>query len=553
MEYQNPILFADYSDPDAIRVGDYYYLTASSFNYIPGLPILVSKDLVHWQIKAYALNQVEEDESQGIPHENSAAVAERFEFPRHSEGVWAPSIRFHNGKYYIYYGMPDEGIYVVTAEHPLGPWSKPVCVRPAKGFIDPCPYWDEDGRAYIIHAYARSRIGFKSILGIFEITPDGMKCISEDQFIFDGNDPAHPAVTIEGPKVYKRNEYYYILSPAGGVIRGWQVALRSRNIHGPYEIRTVMDQGSTIINGPHQGALIDSKDGREWFLHFQDRGLYGRICHLQPVVWKDDWPVIGMDEDGDGKGSPVYQYDMPEEADRETPLSASDTFPAHRIGMQWQWMGNLKESPLAQSGREDGLALKALNLSGEDDPVLWHCSNVLTEKLVMPEFCMDFRIDASGLMNGNRAGVIMMGGQYTALYAEKNNDSARICLVESEGDDADKKEVLKSAFDIPVQELGDMTFRMTFIRTARADVSQQGTVTMKDAQAEDLWFNNYDGPKPELRMFFKTGSGSFTDSTCRFTPSDHTWVGAKTGLYAVKKKGAESGTAEFLSVEAKEL
>ena len=552
-EFTNPVLFADYSDPDVIRVGDRYILTASSFNYVPGLPILISKDLVHWKLEAYAVNEISEDGTRGNPNADSEAVGKRFEIPRHSEGVWAPSIRYHAGKYYIYYGMPDEGIYVVIAEDPLGPWSKPICVRPAKGFIDPCPWWDEDGKAYIIHGYARSRIGFKSILGIFEITPDGTKAISEDQFIFDGNDPAHPAITIEGPKVYKRNGYYYILSPAGGVTYGYQAALRSQNIRGPYEIRTVMDQGDTVINGPHQGALIDSPDGREWFLHFQDRGLYGRICHVQPVTWKDDWPVIGSDENGDGIGNPVHTWSIPCAGGEESPLESSDRFENHRIGLQWQWLGNLAKSPFAESRRENGIALKALNLSEEENPAIWHSSNVLTQKLVMPEFRMDFRVDASSLKEGNRAGILMMGGQYCVMEAAKENGKTMIRLLESEGEDQNKTEIVKACFEIDEADLEDLTFRMIFIRTSKAEVSTQGEVKLLAQDAEDLYYNNYAAEKPQLRMFFKGKSGAFTDSTCRFTPSDHTWVGAKTGLFVLKKTGAETGSAEFLLAETEEL
>ena len=275
--FRNPILFADYSDPDVIRVGDTYYLTASSFHYTPGLPILISKDLINWKLVNYALDRVCEAPGAGRPHEDSVAIEKRFQKPCHSEGVWAPTIRYHEGMFFIFYGMPDEGIYMVRAKDPLGKWEEPVCLLPGKGLIDSCPFWDEDGRAYIVHAYAKSRIGFKSILGIFEMSPDGTRAISEDKFIFDGNDPAHPAITIEGPKVYKRDGFYYILAPAGGVRQGWQVALRSRNIEGPYEIRTVMDQGNSVINGPHQGGLVDTTDGEEWFLHFQDRGLFGRM------------------------------------------------------------------------------------------------------------------------------------------------------------------------------------------------------------------------------------------------------------------------------------
>ena len=551
-EFKNPVLFADYSDPDVIRVGDQFVLTASSFNYVPGLPILVSRDLVNWELKTYAITQVEEDGSEGIPHEDSAAIGKRFEIPRHSEGVWAPSIRYHEGLYYIYYGMPDEGIYVVTAADIMGPWSKPVCVRPAKGFIDPCPYWDEDGRAYIVHAYARSRIGFKSILGIFEMSPDGMKAISEDQFIFDGNDPAHPAITIEGPKVYKRNGYYYILSPAGGVTRGWQVALRSRDIHGPYEIRTVMDQGNTIINGPHQGGLVDGVDGREWFLHFQDRGLYGRICHVQPVTWKNDWPVIGNDADQDGNGDPVYTWSMPAEGYPKTVLPTSDAFENHQFGLQWQWLGNLKESPFADTAYEHGLALNALNLTDEAEPILWHSSNVLTQKLVYPEFQMDAVIDVSKLGSGNRAGILMMGGQYTCLYLEKKEGQYHMVLAESQGDDKDKQEIVKASAAI-AQECKTIKLRMVFLRPAKGSVSEHGEVIISNPDAEDLYFNHYDAPKPELRMFYSVDEGPMTDSSCRFTPSDHTWVGAKTGLFVTARKGAEAGSAVFLSVNYNEL
>ena len=381
--FRNPILFADYSDPDVIRVGDTYYLTASSFHYTPGLPILISKDLINWKLVNYALDRVCEAPGVGRPHEDSEAIEKRFQKPCHSEGVWAPTIRYHEGMFFIFYGMPDE-----------------------------------DGRAYIVHAYAKSRIGFKSILGIFEMSPDGTRAISEDKFIFDGNDPAHPAITIEGPKVYKRDGFYYILAPAGGVRQGWQVALRSRNIEGPYEIRTVMDQGNSVINGPHQGGLVDTTDGEEWFLHFQDRGLFGRICHLQPVSWKDGWPVIGT---GSGCGEPVFRMKKPREMNpvqqELSYLDSSDDFRNGKIGLQWQWMGNA-QGAAADAGKilytpiaEGGISLGALNLSGEDAPVIWHSCNVLTQKLVLPEWTCEVRMRTDGLLAGNRAGITMMGGQ----------------------------------------------------------------------------------------------------------------------------------------------
>ena len=223
--YQNPVLFCDYSDPDVIRVGDTYYMTASSFNYVPGLPILVSKDLVNWELVNYALDNI---------------PAPNYEKPRHADGVWAPAIRWHEGHFYIFYGMPDEGIYMVRTADALGKWEAPVLVLPGKGLIDPCPFWDDDGQAYVIHGYAKSRIGFKSWLGIFPISADGTRAIGDDHLLFDGS-AEHP--TIEGPKVHKRDGWYYIFAPAGGVATGWQTVLRSRSIHGPYEDRVVLRQG----------------------------------------------------------------------------------------------------------------------------------------------------------------------------------------------------------------------------------------------------------------------------------------------------------------------
>ena len=123
--YKNPVIHADYSDPDVCVVGEDYYLTASSFQCIPGLPILHSKDLVNWEIVGYALDKLEPEAE--------------FSKPSHGNGVWAPSIRYHQGWFYIYWGDPDHGIMMVKAQHPTGPWTKPFCVIPGKGMIDPCP------------------------------------------------------------------------------------------------------------------------------------------------------------------------------------------------------------------------------------------------------------------------------------------------------------------------------------------------------------------------------------------------------------------------------
>ncbi|HPS12515.1 MAG TPA: glycoside hydrolase 43 family protein, partial [Prolixibacteraceae bacterium] len=289
--FTNPIIHADYSDPDVIRVGDDFYMTASSFNCIPGLPILHSTDLVNWELIGYALSKM--------------YVEEKTSKPQHGNYVWAPAIRFHNGEFYIYWGDPDNGVYVIKATRPEGPWSEPHLIQAAKGWIDTCPFWDEDGNAYLVHAFAGSRAGVKSILVINEMAPDGMSVNKTCKLVFDGNDNH---TTVEGPKMYKRNGYYYILAPAGGVKPGWQLALRSKNVYGPYEEKIVLHQGDSPINGPHQGGLVELESGESWFIHFQDKYEYGRILHLQPVQWVNDWPMMGVDTNNDGIGEPVITY-----------------------------------------------------------------------------------------------------------------------------------------------------------------------------------------------------------------------------------------------------
>lgn len=202
--YKNPVINADYSDPDVIRVGNDYYMVSSSFTHIPGLPILHSKDLVNWKIIGHALKKQP-------PYDVYDKV-------QHGAGVWAPSIRHHNNEFYIYYPDPDFGIYLIKSKDINGPWSEPVLVEAGKGLIDPCPLWDA-GKTYLVHAYAGSRAGIKSIIVVKEMNTDGTKTIGNSVLVYDGHELD---LTIEGPKFYKRNGYYYIFAPAGGVSTGWQ-------------------------------------------------------------------------------------------------------------------------------------------------------------------------------------------------------------------------------------------------------------------------------------------------------------------------------------------
>lgn len=405
--YKNPILHSDYSDPDVTRAGDDYYMTASSFNAAPGLPILHSKDMVNWKLINYALPEQ-------VP-------VEHFDTPQHGNGVWAPSIRYHNNEFYIYWGDPDFGIYMVKTKDPAGKWEDPVLVYEAKGAIDPCPLWDDNGKAYLSLAWAGSRAGVKSILTMFEMSPDGTAVLDRGRHVFDGHED-HP--TVEGTKMYKRNGYYYIFAPAGGVATGWQLILRSKNIYGPYEEKIVLEQGKTAINGPHQGAWVETPTGEDWFYHFQDVDAYGRIVHLQPMSWKNDWPVMGKDHDGNGIGEPVMTHKKPN-VGKQYPIvtpAETDNFDGDDLGLQWQWNANPKVLWYAKLPGNDYLRLFSIK-TPEEAKNLWGVPNLAVQKFPAPEFTVNTKITLvpEDAEQQRKAGLIVMGRDYaTTTITQKD-------------------------------------------------------------------------------------------------------------------------------------
>ncbi|MDR2805659.1 MAG: glycoside hydrolase 43 family protein [Dysgonamonadaceae bacterium] len=481
--YKNPVLYADYSDPDVCRVGDDYYLTASSFNCVPGLPILHSNDLVNWTIIGAAL-----------PTLTPAAVFDR---PQHGNGVWAPSIRYRNGEFYIYYGDPDQGIFMTKTQNPAGEWEPPSLVKAGKGLIDPCPFWDEDGQVYLAHAYAGSRAGIKSLLAITRLTPDGKQAIGASEIVYDGHDIDE---TIEGPKFYKRNGYYYLFAPAGGVATGWQVALRAKTIFGPYERKKVMAQGNTSINGPHQGAWIDTNSGEDWFIHFQDRGAFGRVVLLEPMQWKSDWPIIGEDTDGDGCGQPVSTFRKPtvgKTAPIATPIE-SDEFSDRRLGLQWQWHANPADWWYAT--RPDKGVLSLYSVPADANANLWKVPNLLLQKFPAGDFTATAKITfiPSTKITGERTGLVVMGLDY-ALLSLQNTD-AGLVLSQNECLNAEKWSA----------ETTNASIRLT-----------NGTAYLQVSVQSDA----------SCRFAYSTDGKTFLPLGKVFTAKEGKWIGAKVGLF----------------------
>jgi len=497
--YKNPVINADYSDPDAIRVGDDFYLVSSSFEDVPGLPILHSKDLVNWTIIGHGLQRL-------IPEKH-------FSIPRHGDGVWAPAIRYHKGEFYIYYPDPDYGIYLIKSKDPAGKWSEPVLVQEGKGLIDPCPLWDDEGKIYLVHAFAGSRAGIKSIIAVEQLNGEGTKVIDKGQIVYDGheNDP-----TIEGPKFYKRNGYYYIFAPAGGVSTGWQVVLRSKNVYGPYERRVVMDQGSTKINGPHQGAWVTTQTGENWFLHFQDKGAYGRVVHLQPMKWENNWPVIGLDKNKNGTGEPVMVYKKPNVGKSfqiQTPQE-SDEFNGNHLGLQWQWMANAQPDWFYLDNPNGSLRLYAQKIPDSANN-LWDVPNVLLQKFPADEFMVTtkMKFHPNEKSENEEAGLTIMGLSYSDLYLK--NMKGKIFLVYGICKNADKG---NKESETVISEVKDGIIYL------RVKVS-------KGAVCEYSY--SFDG-------------STFTNINEKFVAEKGRWIGAKAGIFCTgETQTNDAGYADF--------
>lgn len=540
--YRNPVLYADYSDPDAIRVGEDYFMIASSFSNSPALPVLHSKDLVNWKVINYCLKHVPEF---------------RYNNPIHGCGVWAPSIRYHEGTYYVCFPMPDEGIYMTTTKDPWGEWSKPVNIRPGAGWIDPCPFWDDDGKAYLVAGVAKSRIGYKSVLHIVRMQPDGMGIFGDEVKIFDGNE--NDQITIEGPKMYKRNGYYYVFAPAGGVKTGWQTVLRSKNPFGPYEYKVVLRQGDSPVNGPHQGAWVDTVTGEDWFLHFQDVYAAGRITHLQPMHWENDWPIIGVNKEGNDYGEPVMEYRKPDIGKTESELEdktkypvcepdTTDEFDSDALMLQWQWNANYDDSwfdtktDVDGNKAEDGSYIKLNAVPTTPLRPVGDYRNLLLQKWPAPEFTCVTKMSFNGLVDGDYAGIISLGVDYAALGVAKKNGSYFLRTVNGKQNfDCEAVYTQEMVDEKPIEadrftdDTKTVYLRYTVKRTGATETKEMA-LSVKNVPVEEA----------SLEISF---DGKTYENVVSYTAKAGRWVGVKNGMFVSHDNTVKNEENGFATVD----
>ena len=495
--YTNPVINADYSDPDVCvgASGEDYYMTASSFQCTPGLPILHSKDLVNWEIVGYALKELYTGDAEKVQH---------FMQPRHGEGVWAPSIRYHNGEYYIYWGDPDFGVYMVKTKDPAGEWENPVCVIEGKGMIDTTPLWDDDGRCYLVNGWANSRGKFASVLCVRELNKEGTKAIGNPVIVFDGNGTENR--TCEGPKFYKRDGWYWIMCPAGGVPTGFQLAMRSKSPYGPYEHKIVLAQGKTDINGPHQGGWVHTKYGEDWFVHFQDKEAYGRVVHLNPVDWSTGWPIMGRN------GEPVTTYKKPKSSSNVivNPVE-SDEFNTPTLGKQWQWHANYHQfygMPTAFGT----MRIYTHKLS-TDFKNLWEVPNMLLQKTPNDKFTVTTKLRFTSKADGQFGGLIMMGHNYQALVVKRVGKEFQLLLITCK--EADKGK--------PQQEELVATLPPT----------AEDKIDYKPGIHEDIYLRlKVDDSK--VKFSWSQNGKKFKDCGSEYQMKEGKWIGAKFGFVAAE-------------------
>jgi beta-xylosidase len=521
--YRNPVLAGDYSDPDAVRVGEDYYLVASSFTNVPGLPILHSRDLVNWQLIGHALPRLTPDAHYGVP--------------RRGGGAWAPAIVHHEGIFRIYYPDPDFGIFVVSARNPAGPWSTPVLVDATVGAIDPSPFWDDDGSAWLAFAYAKSRAGISNRIMLKRMDATGSHTTGEAMTIIDGDTlpPVRTSIglrpwqTTEGPKLYKRDGWYWVFVPSGSVKGGWQGVFRSRTLQGPWEGRDVLDQGRTTVNGPHQGAWIRTSSSEDWFLHFSDADSYGRRVHLQPMRWSKGWPVIGRDTDGDGIGEPVDRYRRPKVS---TPVTMLQPFQGDEfdgpLSLEWQWQSN-PASDWLRTGRSGWLRLSSASTSAD----LWEAGNLLSLKLPSERFVVTTKLRFMPLRVGERAGLAIFGADYGWLGIEKTAEGTRIVRATRQvnnGVRGNDQIVLGAKVSDGVDVWLRMSAEPITLRNAPPDFQPYWPSMLRSRHALVQFSYSMDG-----RSFVQVGDA--------FTSQAGRWVGAQIGIFAQAPSGKPAYTA----------
>ena len=396
--YCNPILPADYSDIDAIRVGDDYYCVSSTFQFSPGVVILKSKDLVNWKIIGHAVPDV----TQIDPKMNWDSMSE------YGNGIWAGALRFHDGLYWVYFGTPSEGYFMTTAKDPSGPWAPLTRLMASGGWDDCCPFWDDDGQGYLVGSRFNNdpADGKRYNIHLFKLTPDGKALVPGFDRII------HQSEGSEANKLYKINGLYYHLfshvTPEGRVV----MMGRSSSLEGPWELQQLQHGGA---REPNQGGLVQTPSGEWWWLTHMGQGSWdGRIMNLLPVHWKDGWPILGEPAE-DGPGLMVWRNRKPIASKTNSSQLFQDTFDKTVLAPSWEWNYQPRSDKWSLTENPGSLRLHAFKPLRPYDG-LFSVGNILTQRPIRTNHSMvTVRMNVSAMQDGQRAGLCHFAGNWHYL------------------------------------------------------------------------------------------------------------------------------------------
>jgi beta-xylosidase len=397
--YTNPVINADFPDPDVILVGNTYYMVTTTMFVFPGVTVLKSHDLVNWEYCSNAVPRFDFHKCYNLDGCN-----------RYSHGQWATSIKYHNRKFHLLFITLDEGGFLCTASKAEGPWE---IRKLPKGYYDPGLFYDDDGKIYVTHGYSN--------ISVTEVDSN-LAPVGKDSLVFTGNIRRG----LEGMHVYKINGYYYLYGTYGG-LDGIQVALRSKNIYGPYEQKIVISDSTKGVNfGVHQGALIKTQTGEWWTILFSDRGPFGRFPSLQPVTWVDGWPMVGVD----GKGVVTYRKPNVGKTYPITALPTSDEFDKEILGMQWGWNHNPDSSKWSLTRRSGYLRLT----TGKVASHFRDARNTLTQRMftyyadAIPTLGVT-KIEVDNMKDGDVAGLAVFQDPYAYIAVKQLQGTKYIVMV----------------------------------------------------------------------------------------------------------------------------
>lgn len=412
-QYKNPVIYSDFPDPDVIRVGNLYYMVTTTMHVFPGGDILVSEDLCNWRLLCHVFDVLDETPSQKLEDGNV-----------YGKGMWAASLRYHDGLFHIFFVCNDtHRNYHYVAENPAGPWRR----KPIDGsfFHDCSVLFDDDGRVYI--AYGNREIH------ITELEPDlsGPKAGGLDRIALRDSDEA--MLGYEGTHLYKLNGKYYMFFihwMKTGTKRRTEACFVADSIDGEFTGRDVLDDDMGFHNmGVAQGAIVDTPDGRWFAILFQDHGACGRMPVLVPLHWENDFPVFERVPSEFGNPFEMCEDEvLIGRAGISSPLWSSDSLTEGNILRDfWQW--NHQPDNSKWSLTEAGLRLSSVSITDNVEKA----RNTLTQRTFGPKASYEVTVDASGLMDGDRAGLCALQGLFAELCVCRNGETTVVELRGREG------------------------------------------------------------------------------------------------------------------------